>query len=74
MTTEDLLAEINGLRQRMAAVGDVCDLWQRRYDASVRHPTEIPIVPIDVIRRAMDGCECATWATDHCPKCLDGAS
>ena len=36
-------------------VRDVCDLWQRRYDSSIRHPTDIPAVAIVAVRRALDG-------------------
>ena len=36
-------------------VRDVCDLFQRRYDSSIRHPTDIPAVAIVAVRRALDG-------------------
>jgi len=36
-------------------VREVCDLWQRRHDASIRHPTDIPAVAIVAVRRALDG-------------------
>ena len=39
----------------IARVRDVCDLFQRRYDSSIRHPTDIPAVAIVAVRRALDG-------------------
>ena len=39
----------------IARVRDVCDLWQRRHDTSIRHPTAIPAIPITAVLRALDG-------------------
>jgi len=36
-------------------VRDVCDLWQRRHDSSIRHPADIPAVAIVAVLRALDG-------------------
>ena len=36
-------------------VRDVCDLWQRRHDSSIRHPADIPAVSIVAVLRALDG-------------------
>ena len=36
-------------------VREVCDLWQRRHDSSIRHPTAIPAVAITAVLRALDG-------------------
>ena len=44
-------------RQRSTAqrVRDVCDLWQRRHDSSIRDPADIPAVAIVAVLRALDG-------------------
>lgn len=39
----------------IARVRDVCDLWQRRHDTSIRHPTAIPAIPITAALRALEG-------------------
>lgn len=39
----------------IARVRDVCDLWQRRHDSSIRHPADIPAVAIVAVLRALDG-------------------
>ena len=36
-------------------VRDVCDLWQRRHDSSIRDPADIPAVAIVAVLRALDG-------------------
>lgn len=35
-------------------VQKVCDLWQRRHDSSIRHPTAIPAIAITAVLRALD--------------------
>lgn len=39
----------------IARVRDVCDLWQRRHDTSIRHPTAIAAIPITAVLRALEG-------------------
>ena len=39
----------------IARVREVCDLWQRRHDTSIRHPTAIPAIAITAVLRALDG-------------------
>lgn len=39
----------------IARVWDVCDLWQRRHDTSIRHPTAIAAIPITAVLRALNG-------------------
>ena len=48
-------AEAERLRALVQRVREVCDLWQRRYDSSIRHPTDIPAIPITAVLRALDG-------------------
>ena len=36
-------------------VREVCDLWQRRHDSSIRHPADIPAVAITAVLRALGG-------------------
>ena len=42
-------------RSTIQRVRDVCDLWQRRHDSSIRHPADIPAVAIVAVLRALDG-------------------
>lgn len=39
----------------IARVREVCDLWQRRHDSSIRHPSAIPAIAITAVLRALDG-------------------
>jgi len=58
----DALEQLDQMRDRafkaeaaIQRVRDVCDLFQRRYDSSIRHPTDIPAVAIVAVRRALAG-------------------
>jgi len=52
---EGLLKRAEQAEAAIQRVRDVCDLFQRRYDSSIRHPTDIPAVAIVAVRRALDG-------------------
>ena len=41
---EGLLKRAEQAEPAIQRVRDVCDLFQRRYDSSIRHPTDIPAV------------------------------
>ena len=41
----------------IARVREVCDLWQRRYDSSIRHPADIASIPIEQVFSALDGAD-----------------
>ena len=51
----DTVTRLNKAEAAIQRVRDVCDLFQRRYDSSIRHPTDIPAVAIVAVRRALDG-------------------
>lgn len=52
---EGLLKRAEQAEAAIARVRDVCDLWQRRHDSSIRHPADIPAVAIVAVLRALDG-------------------
>ena len=52
---EGLLKRAEQAEAAIQRVRDVCDLFQRRYDSSIRHPTDVPAVAIVAVRRALDG-------------------
>lgn len=49
------LARAEQAEAAIARVREVCDLWQRRYDSSIRHPADIPAVAIVAVLRALEG-------------------
>ena len=58
----DALEQLNTMRDRafkaedaVRRVREVCDLWQRRHDSSIRHPSDIPAIAIAAVLRALDG-------------------
>ena len=52
---EGLLKRAERAEAAIARVRDVCDLWQRRHDSSIRHPADIPAVAIVAVLRALEG-------------------
>ena len=52
---EGLLKRAEQAEAAIARVRDVCDLWQRRHDSSIRHPADIPAVAIVAVLRALEG-------------------
>ena len=52
---EGLLKRAERVEAAIARVRDVCDLWQRRHDSSIRHPADIPAVAIVAVLRALEG-------------------
>ena len=52
---EGLLKRAEQAEAAIQRVRDVCDLWQRRHDSSIRHPADIPAVAIVAVLRALEG-------------------
>jgi hypothetical protein len=52
---EEVVRELKQAQAAIQRVREVCDLFQRRYDSSIRHPADIPAVAIVAVRRALDG-------------------
>lgn len=50
-----MVADLEEAQAAIQRVRDVCDLWQRRHDSSIRHPADIPAVAIVAVLRALDG-------------------
>ena len=62
MTDEEVVDVLYAAASRAVAaeaqvqrVREVCDLWQRRHDSSIRHPADIPAVAITAVLRALGG-------------------
>ena len=53
--TLDWQSRAENAEAAIARVRDVCDLWQRRHDSSIRHPADIPAVAIVAVLRALEG-------------------